>query len=120
MAGELGTRARHSPLLLSGQTSGPEIRGPVPHFREVLRPLPADPVGSLRQSGQSLWKLISRNGIFASQRPCSLPQSCQTDSLHPGFHSPMDSGPKEERYCSFPNSVIHVRRRQASDVNKNK
>lgn len=49
MAGELGTRARHSPLLLSGQTSGPEIRGPVPHFREVLRPLPADPVGSLPQ-----------------------------------------------------------------------
>lgn len=30
------------------------------------------------------------------------------NSLNPRFHSLLDSGPKEERYCNFPNSVIHI------------
>lgn len=36
--------ATQSPLLLSGQTSGPKIRGPVPPFREV-HPFPDGPGG---------------------------------------------------------------------------
>lgn len=60
-----------SPLLLSGQTSGPEIRGPIPQFREALRPLLVGPLESLGEGPNSLLfgKLISRGGVLLPRGP---------------------------------------------------
>lgn len=81
-----------------------------------------------------LGKLISSHGAMPSLGPASgpgrlpgsrgpaLPTSLLggPDHSQPQASFSVDSGPQEERYCSFPNSVIHVRQRQASDVDKNK
>lgn len=61
-------------------------------------------------------------GWLPGSRGPALPMSLLggPDHSQPQTSFSVDSGPQEERYCSFPDSVIHIRQRQASDVNKNK
>lgn len=74
-------------LLLSGQASGPGMRGLVPQFTEAPRPFPPGPVERLvERAGHLLfWKLTSGSGFLLLRGPAPV-QSHSGPRVAPGQH----------------------------------